>query len=166
MVQNGAQAAEGHLGVSVTYEAPDSADVARMNQLIDAAIAAKPSGLVVSLPNPAALSVAVRKAERAGIPVISINSSGERMRAAHVRNALCVIHEAQNLSLRQRCRGFAAALAASGAHTSILTVNLRDPVGAERSIAVALKAYRYDGLLTLGGASIAAPTLRALQATG
>lgn len=71
MVQNGTQAAGGQLGVSVTYEAPDTADVARMNQLIDAAIAAKPSGLVVSLPNPAALSVAVRKAERAGIPVIS-----------------------------------------------------------------------------------------------
>ena len=90
------------------------------------------------------------------------------MGVAHVRDALCVIHEAQNLSLRLRCRGFAAALAASGAHTHtpILTVNLRDPVGAERSIAVALKAYRYDGLLTLGGASIAAPTLQALQATG
>ena len=85
---------------------------------------------------------------------------------AHVRDALCVIHEAQNLSLRLPCRGFAAALAASGAHTTILTVNLRDPIGAERSIAVALKAYRYDGLLTLGWASIAAPTLQALQATG
>jgi simple sugar transport system substrate-binding protein len=42
-------------------------------------------------------------------------------------------------------------------------VNLQDPVGAERSISVALKAHRYDGLLTRGGASIAAPTLNALQ---
>jgi hypothetical protein len=80
VVQNGAQAAGRELGVSVTYEAPYAADVARMNQLIDAAIAAKPSGLVVSLPNPTALSVAVRKAERAGIPVISINSGADAFR--------------------------------------------------------------------------------------
>ena len=135
VVQNGAEAAGRQLGVSVTHEAPDTSDVARMNQLIDAAIAANPSGLVASLPDPTALSYAVRKAERAGIPVISINSGAdafrqlgilvhvgqdeyqagfsaeERMGAAHVRNALCVIHETQNLSLRQRCRGFPTCLA-------------------------------------------------------
>ena len=47
------------------------------------------------------------------------------MRASHVRRTLCVIHEAGNLALEQRCRGFAAALAASGAHTSVLDVNLQ-----------------------------------------
>lgn len=133
--RTGPETAGQQLGVSVTYEAPDTSDVARMSPPIDAAIAADPSGLVVSIPDPTAPSGAVRRAESAGIPVISINSRAdafrqlsilvhvgqdeyqagfsaeERMRAAHVRNALCVIHEAQNLSSRQRCRGFATCLA-------------------------------------------------------
>jgi simple sugar transport system substrate-binding protein len=187
VVQNGAQAAARQLGVSVSYEAPDTYDVARMSQLIEAAIATRPAGLVVSLPNPAALAPAIRAAERAGIPVISINSgsdafaklgtllhvgedeyqagyaTGQRMGASHVQDALCVIHEANNLSLEQRCRGFAAALAAAGAKTGIIDVNLQDTSAAERLIAATLRTRRFDALLTLGGASIAGPALQALQ---
>jgi simple sugar transport system substrate-binding protein len=187
VVQNGAQAAARQLGVSVTYEAPDTFDIARMSQLIRAAIATKPAGLVVSLPNPAALAPAVRAAERAGIPVVSINSgsdafaklgilthvgedeyqagyaAGQRMEAKHVHRALCVIHEAGNLALQQRCNGFAAALRAAGATTATLDVNLQDAGAAERLIAAALRPRRFDGLLTLGGASIAGPALQALK---
>lgn len=141
VVQHGAQAAAAQLGVSVTYEAPDTFDITRMREMIQAAVATRPAGLVVSLPNPLALAPAIHAAERAGIPVISINSgsdsfaklgtllhvgeseyqagyaTGLRMRAGHVHRALCVIHEAGNLDLEQRCRGFAAALAAAGAST-------------------------------------------------
>ncbi|MGB0091664.1 MAG: substrate-binding domain-containing protein [Solirubrobacteraceae bacterium] len=143
VVQNGAEAAAAQLGVSVTYEAPDTYDIARMRQLIQTATATRPAGLVVSLPNPTALAPAIHAAERAKLPVISINSgsdafaklgtllhvgqseyqaghaAGQRMRTRHVHRALCVIHEAGNLALEQRCRGFAAALAAGGAHTSV-----------------------------------------------
>ncbi len=187
VVQNGAQAAAAQLGVSVTYEAPDTYSIARMRELIRAAIASKPTGLVVSLPNPDALAPVVHAADRAGIPVISINSgsnvfarvgtllhvgedeyaagyaAGVRMRASHVRRTLCVIHEAGNLALQQRCRGFAAALTASGAHTSVLDVNLQHVNAAEHLIAAALRDRRFDGLLTLGGAVIASPTLEALR---
>ena len=187
VVQNGAEAAAAQLGVSVTYEAPDTYSIARMRELIRAATASKPTGLVVSLPNPAALAPSVHAAERAGIPVISINSgsnafarvgtllhvgedeytagyaAGRRMSASHVHRTLCVIHEADNLALRQRCRGFAAALAASGADTSVLNVNLQHVGAAEHAIAGALRDGRFDGLLTLGGAVIAGPTLQALR---
>jgi len=43
VVQNGAQAAAAQLGVSVTYEAPDRYHIARMSQLIEAAIATGPA---------------------------------------------------------------------------------------------------------------------------
>jgi simple sugar transport system substrate-binding protein len=188
VVQNGAQAAARQLGVSVSYEAPDIHDIARMSQLIEAAIATRPAGLVVSLPNPAALAPAIRAAERAGIPVISINSgsrafaklgtllhvgedeyqagyeAGQRMRAYHVHRTLCVIPEAGNPDLQQRCRGFAAALAAAGAHTSVLNVNLQNTSAAEQLIASALRKGSFDGLLTLSGAVIAPLALKALQA--
>jgi simple sugar transport system substrate-binding protein len=187
VVQNGAEAAASQLGVSVTYEAPDTYDIARMRRLIAAATATRPAGLVVSLPNPAALAPAIRAAVRAGIPVISINSgseafrrlgtllhvgedeyqagydAGRRMRAAHVHRALCVIHEAGNLDLRRRCRGFAAALAAGGGHTVVIDVNFQHPNAAQQRIAGALRHGRYDGLLTLGGASISGLTLAALH---
>lgn len=188
VVQRGAQAAARQLGVSVTYEAPDTYDVNRMRQLITAAIATKPAGLIVSLPDPAALAPAIRAAEKVGIPVISINSgsdafrklgillhvgqneyragfaAGERMASSDPRRVLCVIHEAGNLALAQRCRGFAAAISRAGGRSSVLTVNLQQPQAAESRIAAALAAHRYDGLLTLGGASIAGPTLDALRA--
>ena len=187
VVQNGAQAAARQLGVSVSYEAPDIHDIARMSQLIDAATATRPSGLVVSLPTPAALAPAIRAAERAGIPVISINSgsgafaklgtllhvgedeyqagyeAGQRIRAYHVHRTLCVIPEAGNPDLQQRCRGFAAALSAAGAHTSVLNVNLQNTSAAEQLIASALRKGRFNGLLTLSGAVIAPPALKALQ---
>ncbi len=188
VVQHGAQAAARQLGVSVTYEAPDSANIARMRQLIESAIATKPAGLIVSLPNPTALAPAIHAAERAGIPIIAINAgsdafrklgillyvgedeyqaglaAGERMRTHGVRHALCVIHEADNLALQQRCSGFAAALAQVGGHSTVLEVNLQDPTAVETRIAAALEGGHFDGLLTLGGASIAAPTLAALRA--
>ncbi len=187
VVQNGAEAAAAQLGVSVTYEAPDTYDIARMREMIRNATATGPAGLVVSLPNPGALALSIRAAERAGIPVVSINSgsdafrrlgtllhvgedeydagyaAGRRMRTRHVRHALCVIHEAGNLDLEQRCRGFAAALAAAGARTSTLDVNLQRTKAAEQRIAAALRGGLFDGLLTLGGAVIAGPTLDALR---
>ena len=187
VVQNGAQAAARQLGVSVSYDAPDIHDIARMSQLIEAAIATRPSGLVVSLPNPAALAPAIRAAERAGIPVISINSgsgafaklgtllhvgeneyqagydAGERMRAYHVHRTLCVIPEAGNPDLQQRCRGFGAALTAAGGHTSVLNVNLQNTSAAEQLIASALRKGSFDGLLTFSGAVIAPLALKALQ---
>jgi len=120
-----------------------------MRQLIESAIATRPAGLVVSLPNPTALAPAIHAAERAGIPIIAINAgsdafrklgillyvgedeyqaglaAGDRMRTRGVRHALCVIHEADNLALQQRCSGFAAALAQVGGHSTVLEVNSR-----------------------------------------
>ena len=129
VVQNGAEAAAAQLGVSVTYEAPDTYDIVRMREMIRNATETRPAGLVVSLPNPSPLAAAIRAAEKAGIPVVSINSgshafrrlgtllhvgedeydagyaAGRRMSVRHVRHALCVIHEAGNLDLEQRCHG-------------------------------------------------------------
>jgi simple sugar transport system substrate-binding protein len=190
VVRRGVDDAARQLGVSVSYEAPDSYDVARMRSLIDAAVATHPTGLVVSLPDPPGLAPAVRRAVAAGIPVVSINSgaaafralgiavhvgqpeyqagvaAGARLGGIGVEHVLCVIHEAGNLALAERCRGVRAGLARTGASMRTLTVELQDPEAAERAIAAALRGGRYDGLVTLGGAAIAAPALRAIAADG
>jgi simple sugar transport system substrate-binding protein len=190
VVRRGVDDAARQLGVSVSYEAPDSYDVVRMSRLIDAAVATHPDGLVVSLPDPAGLGPAVERALAAGIPVISINSGasafrslgisvhvgqleyqagfavGERLARAHVKRVLCVIHEAGNVALTERCRGVEKALAETGATVHVLTVDLQDPGGVDRAIATALRRGRYDAMITLGGAVIAAPALAAISADG
>jgi simple sugar transport system substrate-binding protein len=121
-------------GVAVSYRAPETYDIARMRALIDEAISARLDGLVVSLPDVDGLAPAIRRAERAGIPVVSINSGSDRFRElgilAHVgqpeyragleagarmaragaRDLLCVNQEVGNAGLDARCRGIAAAM--------------------------------------------------------
>ena len=155
-----------------------------MRDLIKAATVPTPAGLVVSLPNPDALAPPLRAAERAGIPVISMNSgsdafarvgallhvgegeyqagyaAGRRLRADDLRRTLCVIHEVGNAALEQalpRLRGRRSARTAHCARTSVLDVNLQRTNAAEQRIAAALRGGRFDGLLTLGGAVIAGP---------
>src|SRR5215470_7155850 len=74
VVKNGVDQAAKDMGVKTEYQAPDKFDMVAMSQLIDAAVASKPDGLVVSLPDVTALGPSVKKAIAAGIPVISINS--------------------------------------------------------------------------------------------
>src|SRR3972149_2537305 len=50
VVKNGVDEAAKTMGVTVEYRAPDTFDMVRMSQLIDAAVASKPDGLVVSIP--------------------------------------------------------------------------------------------------------------------
>ena len=77
IVRTGINQAAHQVGANVTYEAPDTYDVRRMAQLIDDAVAHKPNGLVVTIPDARALAPAIRRAVKAGIPVISINSGAD-----------------------------------------------------------------------------------------
>ena len=54
VVKNGMDDAAKTLGVKAEYLAPETFDMAKMAQMIDAAVASKPDGLVVSIADPAA----------------------------------------------------------------------------------------------------------------
>jgi simple sugar transport system substrate-binding protein len=188
IVKNGSDAAARQMGVTVTYRSPDVYSVARMRQFIDEAVASRPDGLVVSIPTPA-LAGAIRRAVRAGIPVVSINSgstifrrlgilahvgqeelpagtaAGRRMAADGVRDALCVNHEPGNEGPDSRCRGFIRAIRAGGGRARVVPIDLRDTALAQRQIEAALRDPKVDGMLTLssdGGET----ALRALAASG
>jgi simple sugar transport system substrate-binding protein len=190
VVANGARAAAADLGVRVQYQAPATFDMVEMANLIRSTTAARPAGLVVSIPDPDALGAAIRAATAAGIPVLSINSGadayrglgvlahvgqteyeagrggGERLAEAGVRRALCVNHEVGNAALDLRCRGLSDALAAAGSSARVLAVDLADPDDLQQRVAGALRADpTIDGILTLGPAG-ADPTLAALAASG
>jgi len=190
VVANGANDAARDLGVQLQYQAPPSFDMIEQSNLIRSTTAARPHGLVVSIPDPDALRAAITAATGAGIPVISINSGadvyrqlgilahvgqteyeagyagGERLAAAGVRRALCINHEVGNSAQDQRCRGLTDALRKAGGSVRVLAVDLADPDDAQQRIAGALRTDpRLDGMLALGPAG-ADPALAALRATG
>jgi simple sugar transport system substrate-binding protein len=187
VVKNGVDTAAEDLGVSVEYRAPERFDMPAMRRLIDAAVAKKPDGLAVSIPDPDALTSSIRKAVDAGVPVVSLNSgddvsdqvgaiahvgqserlagvqAGQRMREEGVRNALCVNQEVGNAALDLRCEGFREGLRGQ---VEVLAVDLADPTTAKSRVANALETRGdVDGILTLGPTG-ADPTIAALRDAG
>jgi simple sugar transport system substrate-binding protein len=190
VVRNGVKAGGADMGVTVTYNAPaQESDMPGMSALIDAAVAKKPTGLVVSIPNADALSPSIKKAVAAGIPVVSMNSgsdvfrdlgilahvgqtelqagigAGERFKALGVKNPRCFNQEVGNQALTLRCNGFFQGLGIDG-KDKILTGKISDPTGMQATIAAAIQADpTIDGILTLGP-SVANPALAAVTASG
>ena len=171
IVRNGVEAAARQLDVLVNYRAPDVYSLDRMKALVDRAIASKPDGLVVSLPEPG-IGPEVRRAVKAGIPVVTINSgsdishglgvlahvgqperraglvAGRRLAASGVRRALCVNQQVGNIGLDARCAGLAEAMRAAGGRSTVIGVDDQSPATPKR-IAAAVARDRIDGLLTL-----------------
>ena len=172
IVKNGVDSGARQMGVSVSYRSPDTFNVERMKALIYEAVDSRPNGLVVSIPDPA-VAPAIRRAERAGIPVVSINSGanewrslgvlahvgqretpagyevGKRMAAAGVKRALCVKQELRNSALDQRCAGFARGMRKGGATARNFVLDVTDPNVAAAKLRAELAARRADGVLTL-----------------
>lgn len=190
VVKNGVDAAAADMRVEVEYQAPGTFDMVAMAQIIDAAVASAPDGLVVSIPDADALGDSIRAAIDAGIPVISMNSGsdvaaelgilnhvgqteyeagyggGERMAAAGATNAICVNQEVGNVALDLRCQGFADAMGESGGTVEVIAVDLADPTDSQQRISGALAANPdIDSILTLGPTG-AAPAMGALEENG
>ncbi len=186
--KNGVDQGGKDMGVKVTYSAPDTFDMVKMGQLIDAACAKQPSGLVISLPDATALGPSVTKCVSAGIPVISANSgsdtfaslgilthvgqeesvagtaAGVRMAATGGKNAICINQEVGNAALDARCNGFADGFAPG--KSTVLQVDLKDPTTAQQKIAAALTADpTIDTVMALGPTG-STPTIAALKDLG
>jgi len=157
----------------VTVEYSSDADPAKQSQLIDGAVADDVNGIVVSMANPDGVESSVRAAVDAGIPVVTINSgiddweafgaithvgqsetiagqaAGEELKAAGLQNVICVIQEAGNVGLEDRCK--AAAEAMGGTMTN-LQVDGTDDNAVTSTITSKLQSEEsIDGVLTLGG---------------
>ncbi|HTI27440.1 MAG TPA: sugar ABC transporter substrate-binding protein [Kutzneria sp.] len=168
VVKNGATDAGKQLGVNVTYNS--DGDPGAQSKLIDNAVAQHVDGLVVSMANPDALKTSIQAAVKAGIPVITINSgqsqsaafgalahvgqdegiagqqAGAKLKTAGKTNLLCVIHEAGNVGLAQRCDGAKQGFG----KTTNLQVDINNPTDVEAKIKGALQTdSSIDAVLTL-----------------
>jgi simple sugar transport system substrate-binding protein len=185
VVKTGAEKAGKDMGDSVSYQS--DGDPQKQSQLIDAAVNQKVDGLVVSMANPDALRSSIQKAVAAGIPVITINSgqeksaqfgalshvgqdeaiagqgAGARLKGEGVTKLLCVVHEAGNVGLEQRCSGAKQGL---GGQVENLQVNGSDLQSAQATIKAKLQADKsIDGVLTLNP-GVAAVAVTAVTESG
>ncbi|HXO98387.1 MAG TPA: sugar ABC transporter substrate-binding protein [Chthoniobacterales bacterium] len=186
VVKNGVEAAAKETNSTVEYRAPEKFDMVALSQLIDAGVASKPDGLIVSIPDASALSKSIQAAVAAKIPVISINSgsdvskklgcllhvgqeeelagqrAGERMKAEGVKKAAVINQEVGNVALDLRAKGFSEGL---GANAEVVAVTM-DFTSARNAIAGYLqKNPDVDGILALGPAG-AEPALQAIEESG
>lgn len=170
-VKSGAERAGSDYGVNVTYNADP--DPAKQSQLIDNAVAQDVDGIVVSMANPDGLQSSIEKAVAAGVPVVTINSGiersaefgalthigqsetvageavGDRLSDEGLTNVLCVIQEAGNVGLEERCGSAASTFTGSmenlqvdGTNDAEVKATIKSKLQADSSI---------DGILTLGG---------------
>jgi simple sugar transport system substrate-binding protein len=185
VVQNGAEAAGEDLGIAVDYQS--DGDPQRQAQLIDAAVNQGVDGIVVSMANPDALQDSVEAAVAAGIPVITVNSGGDRaaefgaighvgqdetiagqgagrqLAAEGATSVLCVVHEAGNIGLEQRCSGASSGL---GADVTTVQVDINDLQSAQSTITSQLQGGTgVDAVLTLNSA-VAAVAVQAVADAG
>lgn len=127
IVQNGAEQAAVKDNINFLYSHSDEGQ--QQAQLVQAAIDKKVNGLIVTLAKPETMKDVIAKAEKAGIPVITVNSGSEQSKAygalTHIgqdetiageavgdeldkrgrKKALCVLHEQGNVGHEQRCVG-------------------------------------------------------------
>jgi simple sugar transport system substrate-binding protein len=184
VVKNGVDAAAKTQGANVEYRAPDTFDMVQMAQLVDAAVASRPDGLVVSIPDADALGPSVRRATEGGIPVIVIDSggakltrelggllylgqseyeagvaAGERVKALGVTKAACLNQEVGNVSLDDRCAGFAKGL---GAEVPVVAGTI-DPTEMRGRVAAYLRANPGVEFLLGCGVTASEPALDAVE---
>jgi simple sugar transport system substrate-binding protein len=184
VAKNGVDKACKDMKISCSYTAPATFDMVEMSKMINNAVSQKPKGIVITLPDAAALGKSVKNAIAAGIPVISMNSGsddymklgisahvgqtefeagvggGQKMKAAGGKKALCVNHEVGNVALDRRCAGFKKGF---GGSVEILGTS-NDPTEIQK--AVAAKLGGVDTILTLGAGLSGEAALKALESAG
>lgn len=193
LVQKGAKQAAADFNVALNYQSPSTTDPQAQAVMITQAAAKKPAAMVVTIPDPAVLASPVRHVSSAGIPVVVANvgdgvyqavgaltyvgqadyqageQAGKAMAAAGVRKAVCVIFEAQNIALTDRCAGFTKQLSVDGGTVQTLHVNGAQLAQAQSAIEQALKRDpSINGVLATGiiGFEAAGGALHALNDFG
>ncbi|MGW7264657.1 sugar ABC transporter substrate-binding protein [Streptomyces sp. NPDC054842] len=170
IVQSGAEQAAVKDNIKFLYS--HNAEAQQQAQLVDAAVDKKVDGIIVSLAKPDAMKAAVARAEKAGIPVITVNSGSEQSKAfgalthvgqdetiageavgdeldkRHRKKALCILHEQGNVGHEQRCDGVKKTF---GGDVQNLYVQGTDMSAVQSSIGAKLQADKsIDTIVTLG----------------
>jgi simple sugar transport system substrate-binding protein len=177
-IKSGAEAAGrdfASYGIKVDFAALDKEDPSQMGQLIDAAVAKNPAGLIISLPSPDAQKAAIQSAIAKGIPVFTYNSgiddfknvgsllhvgaleyesgyqAGVHLYEAGARNVLCDNAVPENIATSTRCTAISDAMVKLGGKSEQIVGDLNDPATEKNIIETKLQADpSYDAVIGIG----------------
>jgi len=188
-VKNGLALAGEQMGVTVEYRNPPTGDLADMARIIEQATASQPDGIITTLADFDVLSGPVAAAVDQGIDVIIMNSgtpdqardvgalmyvgqpeydaglaAGLRAKADGVGSFVCVNHAISNVTVAERCVGFADGLGIELGDSMIDSG--QDPAEVKNRVIAYLNANpETDAILTIGPTS-ADPTILAVEEMG
>jgi len=189
IVRNGVEIATKETGTDVDYRSPETFDLNAMARLVDEAVASKPDGLVVTIPDAAVLSKSIKAAIAAKIPVISINSgleifrqlgclmyigqdelaagrkAGQKMKSLGVKEAIILNQEVGNFALEERIKGFRAGFEGPFHHVQVLAVKMDFEQCQDLVRDYLQENQNVDGVVALGPTA-AEPALAALDQLG
>jgi len=189
IVRNGIEIAAKETDSDVDYRSPEKFDPQAMARLIDEAVASGPDGLVVTIPDAAALSKSVRAAVAAKIPVISTNSglevshqlgclmhigqaeeaagrkAGQKMKSTGIKEAIILNQEVGNVALDERIKGFRAGFEGPFHHVQVLAVKINFQECQDLVYDYLQNNPAVDGVMALGPTA-AEPALAAIAQLG
>ncbi|WP_215450072.1 sugar ABC transporter substrate-binding protein [Streptomyces sp. ATCC 21386] len=185
IVRKGAQTAADKDNVKLVYS--NDPNAANQANLVQNAIDQKVDGIAVTLAKPDAMKDVIAKAEKAGIPVVGLNSGmevwqeqgllsffgqdeqvsgeafGKKLNETGAKHAVCVIHEQGNVSLEARCAGVKKTFKGK---TENLYVNGTDMPSVKSTVTAKLKQdTSIDEVVTLG-APIALTSVQSVDDAG
>lgn len=176
--RKGIEDASDQMGVKTKLLATQQFSVQGFVDLLDSALAAKPDGLISSIPDLKAAEEPLRRAIDDGIPVITVDTGdprpvGERIPyllligndnglagAAAARRILderkpkraaCPIHEPGNTGLEARCQGFIDVMKKAGVEVDKFEISGGDPTKATEQVRSYFKSHPdTDAIMTMG----------------
>ncbi|MGP3976367.1 sugar ABC transporter substrate-binding protein [Streptomyces sp. 8N114] len=185
IVQSGAKQAAAKDNIEFLYS--HDKEAGKQAQLVQTAIDKKVDGLIVTLAKPDALKSVVKKAVKAGIPVITINSGqevsqdfgalthigqdevlageavGRELNKRGKKKAICLVHEQGNVGHEQRCDGVEKTF---DGKVKPLFVDGTNMPGVQSSVEAKLQSdKKVDAVVTLG-APFAATAAQAKKNVG
>ncbi|HKU30310.1 substrate-binding domain-containing protein [Arthrobacter sp. NyZ413] len=180
IVRKGAEEASSKDNVDLLYTSDPEAG--RQAQLVQQAIDQKVDGIAVTLATPDALKDVLKKAEDAGIPVVSLNAGedvsaqlgafthfgsneklageavGTKLAAQGFKHPICVIQQQGHVGLEARCAGVKAKVPG----TEVLYVNGQDMTSVQSTATAKLQASKDADVIIGLGAPITLTLLKSV----
>ncbi|HWK28314.1 MAG TPA: sugar ABC transporter substrate-binding protein [Solirubrobacter sp.] len=176
--RKGVEDASKQVGVTTKLLATEQFSVQKYVDLLNSAIAAKPDGLIASIPDVKAADEPLRRAVAGGIPLVTVDSGDPRPRDQRIpylqligndnglagraaaerilaerkpKRAACPIHEAGNTGLEARCQGFIEVMKAAGVPVDKFEISATNPTEATETVRSYFKSHPdTDAIMTMG----------------
>ena len=171
---DGARTAAAEVDVALDLRPSADGDMAQMAAAIRKAASERPDGMVISVPDPAALGASIMAATAGGTPLVTINiggdlskslgallhigqneyeagyQAGRRMAALGGEQGLCILHDRRDSALDQRCIGFAVGFGHPVVHMWLAASEDEERVSSAFVRAFAASPH-IDSILSAGG---------------